>query len=150
MSLFFCHALPNATKTCKAIRAKMKSKYLNSRVNLDYSDLAFGAKKAGLVEIKSDKDMKEATRVIKYHQEKTLKLSSNDFKRQCPPVHILEKIWKVSLTSEMEFFPENVNGSNDLEGGFKKAAKTTLCKVNVNETLKEGEWRDFFNSYSRM
>ena len=52
---FFCHALPSATQTCKVIVADDTSVLRNARINLDYSDLAYGATKAGLIKIESDK-----------------------------------------------------------------------------------------------
>ena len=53
---FFCHALPSATQTCNAIVTDDTSVLRNERINLDYSDLAYGATKAGLIKIESDKN----------------------------------------------------------------------------------------------
>ena len=53
----------------------------NERINLDYSDLAYGATKAGLIKIESDKKMNEVAKALQSHQEKTLKLKSIDSKR---------------------------------------------------------------------
>eukprot|EP00593_Proboscia_inermis_P012840 CAMPEP_0171326010 /NCGR_PEP_ID=MMETSP0816-20121228/117175_1 /TAXON_ID=420281 /ORGANISM="Proboscia inermis, Strain CCAP1064/1" /LENGTH=207 /DNA_ID=CAMNT_0011825345 /DNA_START=556 /DNA_END=1179 /DNA_ORIENTATION=- len=145
---FFCHAIPNATHTCEAILAVKKPSHLNMGDNLDYSDVAYGAKKVGLINIKTDKMMKKVVLAVQSHQERTLKLESSDFKRQCLPPDILEKVWEISLSSEMALFPKYVKSTtNNLRSDFDMAAKTTLCKVDVEEILKEEEWQSFFKSY---
>ena len=150
---FYCHALPGATRTCKDMLAKNKEKsvHKNKKTTLDYGDLAYGAIKAGLVKIESNEGMKKVTRAVKNYQENTLNLTSDDFQRKCPPVDVLDMVWQKSLSSEMELFPEHVNGSSttmaDLRSDFEKSAKTTLCNVNVQETLEDVDWQNFFRSY---
>ena len=145
---FFCHALPSATQTCNAIVTDDTSVLRNERINLDHSDLAYGATKAGLIKIESDKKMNEVAKALQSHQEKTLKLKSSDFKRQCLPPDILQELWELSLGFELTLFPEYVNSTaNDLRSDFEEAAKTTLCKIDIEKTLKEEKWQSFFNSY---
>jgi len=144
---FFCRAVPNATHTCEAIRADREAVFVNGRVELDYADLAYGAMKAGWLQIKSDKRMKQVTQAVQNYQEKTLKLSSSNFKRVCLLPEDLEKIWRLSLQSELMFFPDQVNSTNnDLRSDFETAARTTLCKVDVNNTLGYHDWQSFFKS----
>ena len=148
---FFCHALPYATNTCEAIRAETRTKHTNKRKSLDYGDLAYGAMKLGLITIQSDEDMKQVTRDVKHHQEETLNLTSSDYKKKCPSKDIMDMIWETSLRSEMEFFPGNINGTSttdDLRSSFEIAALSTLCQVDVDATLEEQVWVEFFESYS--
>ena len=81
-------------------------------------------------------------------------MTSSDFERQCPPVlDVLGMIWQKSLSSGMELFPEHDKGTSstntvaDLRSDFETSAETTFSNVNVQETLKEVDWQNFFRSY---
>lgn len=81
---FFCNIMPNAAHTCNAIRSH--TKHVKFNANLDYSDLAYGAKQAGLVEI--DEDMRRCAKKIEDHHEKAL--NGAPFKRECLLSHVLQ------------------------------------------------------------
>jgi hypothetical protein len=143
---FFCHAMPDANQTCSAIRKEKTAARSNSGSTFDYSDIAYGAMKSGLVTIKDDAGMKAMSKKIEEHQ-KSLGLTANDFPRTCPSQEFLDRLWKISLDSEMRFFPDQVNGTKsvaDLRSDFTKASKTYLCKVDVAAVLKQSEWIEFF------
>ncbi len=142
---FFCDAMPHASHTCDAVRSRKFSMQVNPSPTLDYHDLAYGAMKAGMIEINTDGKMRNVAIKIKRHQEQTLKLRSSDFERVCLPTDILEKVWQLSLSTESMLFPEQVNSTkDDLKFDFDKATRTTLCKLDVEKILGKDEWQSFF------
>mmetsp|Transcript_412 Transcript_412/g.989 ORF Transcript_412/g.989 Transcript_412/m.989 type:complete len:443 (+) Transcript_412:85-1413(+) len=144
--LFFCNVMADATHTCDAVRSdrrRSQTVNLNSKVNLDYTDLAYGAKQAGLIEINSDEQMLRVAREIQVHHE-TL-LMGVPFKRECLPVEVLEDLWDMTLQSEMLLFPgQDDNTIAEMRSDFDKAANTSLCKVDVQKALNEESWSLFF------
>jgi len=147
---FFCNVVKNASHTCNAIRNEKGKSHLNPSVPLEYGDIIYAAMKAGLVEIKTSKRMHDITRAAKRHQEEVLGLTAKDFPRACPSSEILEKIWQISMEAEMEFFPEQVNGTDeglpDLRSDFENAATSTLCHADIDAIIQESEWISFFES----
>ncbi len=151
----FCDAMQNMTHTCNSIRTNKNTVITNQKVDLIHGDLAYGAIKAGLLinsSINSDKQMKMVTEAVKNHQEKTLKLKSSDFERICPPPEIIEKIWQISSNAEAMLFPErngsdgvnSTSASSDMRSDFDEVARTALCKLDVEKTLRKKEWDSFF------
>ena len=64
------------------------------------------------------------------------------------PSHVLDKIWNISLTSEMMLFPERFHqprAASELRADFDIAARTSLCAMDVTKTLAEETWQSFFN-----
>ena len=144
---FFCHALPNATKTCNAYLAEEKPTKVNSAVSLYFSDLAYAATKAGLVDVTNDIEMKELAQAVEDHV-KSLNMTSDDFKKKCLPAEVLEKIWAISLKTEVALFPER-NATQELRADFEKAAATKLCTIDAKATLEEQRWKSFFSGWQR-
>ncbi|KAL7526824.1 hypothetical protein ACHAWF_001923 [Thalassiosira exigua] len=152
---FFCRAVPNAARTCNAVRANSRSmRPLNERTSLvDCQDLAYGAKKAEWMRIDSDEEMAAVAGAVQRHVKKRVEAKGGNLKRLCPPPPILDRIWKKSLESEAALFPEGVDGTTTtsidmMRSEFETAAKTTLCKVDVETTLRDGSWKTFFESYA--
>eukprot|EP01082_Thalassiosira_pseudonana_P012313 g11053.t1 g11053 contig48:41235-42609(-) len=140
---FFCNIMPNATHTCNAIRSQTKHVKFNAKENIDYSDLAYGAKQAGLVEINSDQDMRRFAKKIEDHHEKAL--NGAPFRRECLPSHVLEEIWNITLTSEMWMLPSSTDTAlAEMRADFEIASNTKLCKVDVRKTLSDPSWIQFF------
>jgi hypothetical protein len=140
---FFCNIMPNATHTCNAIRSQTKHVKFNAKENLDYSDLAYGAKQAGLVEINSDQDMRRFAKKIEDHHEKAF--NGAPFRRECLPSHVLEEIWNITLASEMWMLPSSTDTAlAEMRADFERASNTTLCKVDVRKTLSDPSWIQFF------
>ena len=138
----FCDKTLNMTHACEEIQKEDDVPHENKGVtNLDYFDLVYGAMKAGLIKIDSDKKMHQvATKVQDYHQSM---LNNTALKRVCPPQADLDMLLNISLTFELKYFPGQVDS---LESDLKKQATTELCKVDVDQTLKRKEWGDFFRS----
>ena len=153
---FFCRALPGANHTCNAIRKAGKARRGNAGSSFDYSDLACAALEAGLIRSKENDGHARisrhvqriiSTKVQRYHEE-TRNLTISDFQRVCPPSHVLDKIWNISLTSEMMLFPERFHqprAASELRADFDIAARTSLCAMDVTKTLAEETWQSFFN-----
>ena len=141
----YCDPTLNMPHTCEAIQNEEEVPHENNKgeINLDYSDLAYGAMKASLVRIDSNEKMNQvATAVRDYHKSAH---NSTAFKRVCLPQADLDKLLNMSLTYEMKYFPEQVDS---LKSDFEKLANTTLCKIDVDHTLKDTQWRDFFRALS--
>jgi len=140
---FFCHVLPNATKTCNAyLAAKKNTTTINSSVSLYFSELAYAARKAGLVNVSNDSEMKELAQAVEGHA-KSLNTTSNDFKKKCLSSEVLERIWAISLKNEVALFPER-NATEELRADFEKAAATVLCTIDAEAILDEQNWKSFF------
>eukprot|EP00581_Thalassiosira_minuscula_P011745 CAMPEP_0183718882 /NCGR_PEP_ID=MMETSP0737-20130205/12023_1 /TAXON_ID=385413 /ORGANISM="Thalassiosira miniscula, Strain CCMP1093" /LENGTH=438 /DNA_ID=CAMNT_0025948525 /DNA_START=109 /DNA_END=1425 /DNA_ORIENTATION=- len=136
----FCQPSLNMTNMCKAIRDQGPTPHMNSGINLDYSNLAYAAKKAGLVDIDSDERMVDVANAARiYHRDA---LDSIPFARVCPPSSEIEQLWSFSLSYELEFFPET--DVDDMKSDFETFSTEKLCKVDVEQTLKVKSWQDFF------
>ena len=152
---FYCHAMPNATNTCNAIRRQGDTIKANSaRETFDYEDLVYIANMTGLIRIKNDADFKMKARKVKNFQENVLKKTSNDFKRICPSPVVLEDLWDFSLKIERSLFPEyffNDEGDGSslsylatLRLDFEKTASSTMCKLDLQAILNQQQWKSFF------
>ena len=142
----FCHAVPDAKHMCNAIRVEGSLK-TNSKINMDYRDLAHYANITGMVRIESQKKMKQVTDAIQIFHEK--KSTNSELKRVCPPPDTLEKLWNLTFMSEIMFSPEKEFLDHDeigLRSDFEKASVSTLCKVDVKKTLAEETWQAFFKN----
>mmetsp|Transcript_20007 Transcript_20007/g.39586 ORF Transcript_20007/g.39586 Transcript_20007/m.39586 type:complete len:332 (+) Transcript_20007:95-1090(+) len=81
----FCN-MPNAAHMCNATRF-IDTSTSNPSANLDYSDLAYGAKKEGLISIPDDRKMAQVAESIeRYHKSN---LNARKFERVCPSSSIL-------------------------------------------------------------
>lgn len=85
---------------------------------------------------------------VKFYHEHNHNMTSNDFKKKCLPSDILQEVWEISLKNEAGLFPGRV-ADNEMRDEFAKAAKSTLCTIDVDKTLKEEEWKSFFQSYRK-
>ena len=144
---FFCHALPDATHTSNAIcfeEQKTPRTHMAS-IDLDYRYLVSGAMQAGLVVLgRLSVDPFEATQ---NHQEITLNLTSSNFQRICPKPNVLDRVWNITVTTERFFCPETVNDKDhqaEMRADFDVASSTSLCKLDIQSTLKEVTWQDIF------
>ena len=61
--------------------------------------MAYGAIKAGMINITSDVQRMKVTRVVQDHQEKILKLKNSDFERICLPSETVENLWQISSSA---------------------------------------------------
>ena len=139
----FCEPALNMNHTCKAIQNEKDPIHANGGINLDYTDLAYGAKKSGLVKIETNKRMQQVAQAMQDHHMHVL--NGTVFKRVCPPQEDLDRLLNMSLTFELMYFPNQVD---TLKSDFDKLATTKLCKVDVDQTLEEKRWRDFVVSLS--
>ena len=151
---FFCHALPNATTTCKKMkRNNVKS---NSAASFDYEDLAYGAKMAGLIDLKDADDLEIAVMAIQQKHKMMLRLKFYVFKKICPSSDVLDKLWEFSLKVEKSIFPDRFKNDDDdgssylatMRLEFEKMATTKLCKLDVDSILSEDIiWKRFFEEF---
>jgi len=149
---FYCDAIPNVPNACKKAIEMTKTKgeaKINQSYSAVYEELTYAAHRSGMINVHSQKYCEAVTTAIKAHQEKTLKLSSDDFPRACPSSKVLGEIWDITLRSEKDF-NKHVNEdegsilSTSLKGDFDAYARTSLCHVDVNTILQSQVWRDFF------
>ncbi|KAL7472209.1 hypothetical protein ACHAXS_012527 [Conticribra weissflogii] len=142
----FCN-MPNAVHMCNATRFTNMSPS-NPSANLDYFDLAYGAKKEGLMSIPDDGKMKEVVKSIESYHESNL--NGRKFERICPSSSILQKIWNMTLTAESNF-NQNNNPQNyhELRLDFDRAAMNKLCALDVTKILNDPGWKDFFDTYTK-
>jgi len=140
----FCNEALNMTHTCGGLKA---TKQLNSGVdNMDYSDLAFAAIRVGLIDINTDSKMKRVAQAFHKHHKDTL--NSTTFKRICPSADVLDKLWNMTVAFELELFPESAVDQTleEMRQDFNEASQAKLCKIDVDETLKDPLWLDFIKT----
>ena len=140
----FCDPALNMKHTCKAIQNKKDSTHANRGINLDYTDLAYGAKKSGLIKIETDERLHQVAQAMQDHHMHVH--NGTLFNRVCPPQEDLDKLLNMSLTFELRYFPNQVD---TLKSDFEVQSSTKLCKVDVDQTLKEKSWREFVMSLSK-
>ena len=94
-----------------------------------------------------------------------------DFPIICPPRHILDAIWNITLYSEnmlgkffVEFDKELEKDKEDKEEGLSfhslevsnlddirldcdNASRSSLCAIDVEKILKDERWKSFFKSF---
>ena len=152
---FYCDAIPHAPNTCKKVIEMTKNsgeEKVNGRESAAYEELVYAAHRSGIINVQTKEYCEAVKTAIKSHQEKTLKLSNDDFPRACPSSKILDEIWNISLHSEEEY-KEHVNNSldyeesflsNSLKDDFDVYSRTSLCHIDVNATIQSQIWRDFF------
>ena len=149
---FFCHALPNATKTCKTLIDNNFTRPRNRAKSFDYEDLAYAAKLEGLIKVESKEDLIIASWVAQDYQELELNLKSSDFKRICLQQDVYNKLWEFSLMVEQHLLPKKFHDESyltSLREDFEKTANTTLCKLDVKSILSNQTWRDFFINFQK-
>jgi len=143
----FCN-IPNATEMCNAARSS-KEENLNPSVNLDYFDLAYGAKKEGMVSMSGTKKTTKLLKAIeKYHN---TNLTGAKFERVCASSTILERIWSMTLAADSKLNPRNnPDNYDEMRLDFEKSASTKLCKLDVAKTLNNPAWKNFFDAYNKV
>ena len=157
---FFCNALPTVSRhTCKAIQNQSSPTAVNTAVSLDYSDIAYGAWKAGLVKIDSEQNLNQLTRRVGWYNEVRLNQTAIDFPRVCPTADELQKLWSKSLNYEKRLFPELYQNRTDshvsspflgetaMKDDFKIHSRFKLCAVDVDAVLSERQWQQFFANF---
>lgn len=180
---FFCDVLPHAKSTCDAIRQEEEkntsssssstSSKTNTRQPLEYNYLLEGARKAKLINYPPTQKRTEQNIVKKMSQywESTLNFTIADFPTICPPRHILDAIWNITLYSENmlgKFFVEfdkelekdkedkeeglsfhslEVSNLDDIRLDFDNASRSSLCAIDVEKILKDERWKSFFKSF---
>ena len=156
---FFCTALPIASHhTCKAVQSQPSPTLANTGVSLDYGDIAYGAWKAGVVNISSDRDLAQLTGDIHKYNEEYLNQTASHFPRLCPNANVLQKLWAMSMNYERKILPsfgEIVsNGSSPYLGeeamriDFESSdSQTKFCTLNVQSVLSEKRWQHFFAEF---
>ena len=145
----YCDVMPHAHHTCEAIRTSTESLHVNSKSVLVYRDLAYGAKKKSLVEIETQHRLDAVTDAVQKYQQDTLHLTSMDFKRKCLSPETLEILLEKSLEYERMLFPEVFDsplGEADLRSDFERKAAYELCELDVEATLGEAVWQEFFKN----
>mmetsp|Transcript_24166 Transcript_24166/g.48177 ORF Transcript_24166/g.48177 Transcript_24166/m.48177 type:complete len:408 (+) Transcript_24166:22-1245(+) len=142
----FCN-MPNAAQMCNASR-NTDGSTTNPSVNLAYSDLAHGARKAGLISISNDERMKQVVKSIESYYKSSL--NGRKLYRICPSSNILENLWNLTLAAESKFNPNNnPRDFDELRLDFDMAARNKLCALDVAKTLNDPTWKGFFGMYNR-
>mmetsp|Transcript_28236 Transcript_28236/g.56588 ORF Transcript_28236/g.56588 Transcript_28236/m.56588 type:complete len:217 (+) Transcript_28236:679-1329(+) len=141
---FFCDAIPGAKHTCQFAKNDEETHSFNLSVDLAYGNLAFAARKMGLLKIANDTEMKIVSAAVQNHHEQTLGLTRDDFKLKCPSAARLQQLLKKSLKYEKKVFPQL--DEDALKSDFKNKSTTVLCDVDTAVTLKMPEWQTFFKS----
>jgi hypothetical protein len=141
---FYCQAVPDASRTCQAVRDSTYLKVYNSRRDLIYDDLA------GIVDIRTKEQFKTFVESARKFQESTLGLRSKDFKMKCLSDEKAQLLLNVSLQAEAKLFPEffkGPSGEASLRSDFeKKRVANGLCEVDAKSVFAEPQWRAFLSS----
>lgn len=143
---FYCDVLPGASNTCKAIRDANSDEGMsaNESVDLAYGDLAWAAKKQGLIEIANDEQMDKLCEEIKAHIKESLGKTTKEMPQECLSLGVLNDILETSLKFQSEMFP-NADGK-DLRTMFEES-KPKLCILDTEATLEDEKWQEFFKDF---
>ena len=146
----YCEVMPNADRTCEALKTSESDMIKNGHKVLIYEDLAYNAMKQGLIDIHTDHQLQEVTIAVQEYQEETLGLTKYDFSLICLSPEVEDWLLDVSLTIEETLLPEFFKtplGEEALRASFAEQAKTGLCKLDVDAALSDDVWIDFFLNY---
>jgi hypothetical protein len=143
----FCHGSLNTVHTCHATRNE--SVHANRAKDLAYEDLVFAAANASLIKINTDEEMKHIANAAQSYQEKTLNKTSNDFPKICLSPEDKKVLLDKSLELERRVYPETFSLMEiDTRLDFEAASQTSLCDIDVDGTLLNDEWIQFFQRHS--
>ena len=149
---FFCETLPEAPSTCAAIRREETSGKRNAHKTMDYRYLADAARRAKLLNYQPSRQNEgHMAEKLSNYWESTLNLTTDDFPMACPPQHILDAIWNVTLHSEKMLVElaelEHREGfESEMRLEFDDASRTSLCALDVKTMLEDERWQSFFKS----
>lgn len=143
---FMCQKVPEAKKSCNALKTGVEVPVENVAVDLDHDIIAVAAYEGGLVR-------KDITRTIlrsavKFFVEKTEK----EIPRICDEKVILE-IQNWLIQSERIVFEDQWTSDyeNDLEAVFSEYEETgNLCDIDVENILEDEEWVLFFKALDQL
>lgn len=153
---FYCNAMPDATNTCRAIREDDRGIYTNKAVPFDYEDLVYGAIQAKLIDASvfdRKQEFQEIAIAAQRQQEKIYNTTKTNLKRICPERDVLDSIWEFTMLAQKSMFPQDflVNASiteATMRSDFEEVAQTTLCTLDIDSTLNETVWQDFFKAFN--
>ena len=142
----FCNEALNMTHTCDGLKAQSSTKQLNSGDHMEYLDLAFAASRADMIEINNDSKMKQVAQAFFKHHKDTL--NGTTFERICPSADVLDKLWNMTVAFEKELFPDSAVDQTleEMRQDFNEASQTKLCKIDVDQTLKDPLWLNFIKT----
>ena len=147
---FFCDVMPRADNICNAVRNEEEGIYENLHTDLIWQDLAYAAWKKGMVNVKTDEDLKKVTQAIQEYQEDTLHLTKKDFPMICLSPEAEKWLLQVSLEAEEKLVPEFFKtplGKEGLLAEFEEKSKFDLCKIDSEKTLEDRTWVQFFKNH---
>jgi hypothetical protein len=168
---FYCSVIPHAPHTCEAVKKekeqqseehrKTKSRK-NKSVPLFYQDMAYAAHRSGMIDVRTKDEYAMVANAIQDHatslvpavlgvEDHSQQQYLHPLKMRCPPKHILDRLWDISLRAEREILhhrEDNPHGEPEserqLKVDFEKQSKTSLCEVDMLATLDSSVWKDFF------
>jgi len=155
---FFCEGLPQAPSTCEDLSRQQESRRRNSGADLQvYRFLTEGARRAKLLNHVPNREIeRDIAKNLRIYWESTLNFTSAELPRVCPPQHILDAIWKMTLHSEKMFREyaglKNTDGfdseksNSKMRLDFEKASRTSLCSLDVDRILEDERWLSYFKS----
>ena|SRR3569623_559138 len=85
------------------------------------------------------------------YQEQVLRRSANEFPLVCLSNATLDRLEQLSLRAQRNLFSHswNVEQETAHRVGFHKVVQSkTFCSVDIDQTLQDPTWRDFFASAS--
>ncbi|GFH52433.1 hypothetical protein CTEN210_08909 [Chaetoceros tenuissimus] len=136
---FYCHAMPNATHICDAIKSE-ETKRDNARSSrqIDFQDLIHYA-----MDFK-ESDRNTARKIAQKYLEETKNLT---MRKTCLDEDAKEKLLNKTLEFKQNVYPGD--NEDELKSQFEKDVLTKLCTVDMDETLKDKAWKSFFQSISK-
>mmetsp|Transcript_2570 Transcript_2570/g.5410 ORF Transcript_2570/g.5410 Transcript_2570/m.5410 type:complete len:122 (-) Transcript_2570:254-619(-) len=119
---------------------------------MDYRYLAEAARRAKLLNYQPSRQNEGyMAEKLSNYWESTLNLPTDDFPMVCPPQHILDAIWNVTLHSEKMLVElgelEHREGfESEMRLEFEDASRMSLCALDVKTMLEDERWQPFFKS----
>lgn len=149
---FFCDLLPDATHTCNHINASEASNHAAASANaarsLFYDALTTAAADASMIDT-SVQDRFDLARKARQYHEQELQRTALDFQVVCPPEESTSLLLEASLAWEKELMPDMDAEDSHREGFQEYIKKKKYCFIDLEATLKEDEWKTFFQRFSK-
>jgi len=151
---FYCDAMPKAYHTCQALHNLSSTQIVtNPSVPLVYKELVFGAMDLGLFYLDelANSNVESIIASTRDYHSHSLHANEDLLHRTCLSPESLQLLLNTSIQLELavsswtssKTLPAIGTLTSDFDGKVNSGA---FCKLNVNKTLAQTEWKSFFQS----
>ena len=149
-STFLCRVVPFAPNACRQSQiddANVEETHWNGEESLFYDAIATEAAGRGWFD-KSKFDRHQVVLALRDYFENERGGNPNNLPLICPNSTQLEVLLERSLVKEQQILTEHVAETmkdEHIDGFWKAVARNKFCWINVDETLEDPHWKQFFS-----